>query len=329
MPSNRRVPFFCATLLAMTGIAFAGPATQPAELAPVQHGAAATDSGKYLRFVDQGAGGRLETAETVFVNDQGTVVRLIAAVHIGEGSYFKGLSDSFRQRDAVLYELVKPKDVDVPRPGQESTSAIGTLQRMLKDTLNLEFQLDQIDYSAPNFIHADLDAETFEKMQAERGENFATLMLQQLMKAMSQPQGAGGLPAQDINQELEELVKTFTRPDMERQFKRLIARQLGTMEEHALGLDGPGGSVILTERNKAAVRVLENVLKDGKRDIAIFYGAAHMPDLAERLKTMGFKPVATEWRMAWDLTIRYDEPSAVEKLLMELIRGMDDGTPGR
>jgi hypothetical protein len=101
------------------------------------------------------------------------------------------------------------------------------------------------------------------------------------------------------------------------------------MEEHALGLDGPGGSVILTERNKAAVRVLENVLKDGKRDIAIFYGAAHMPDLAERLKTMGFKPVATEWRMAWDLTIRYDEPSAVEKLLMELIRGMDDGTPGR
>jgi hypothetical protein len=99
------------------------------------------------------------------------------------------------------------------------------------------------------------------------------------------------------------------------------------MEEHALGLDGPQGSVILTERNKAAIAVLENMLDDEKKDIAIFYGAAHMPDLAKRLESMGFKPVATEWRMAWDLTIRPDQPSAVEKLLMELMRGTDE--PGR
>ena len=116
MPSNRRLPFFWATFLAMTGIAFAGAATLPAVVVRVARGAAAAASGQYLRFVDQGAGGRLETAETVFVNDQGTVVRLVAAVHIGEGSYFKGLADSFHQRDAVLYELVNPKDVDVPRP---------------------------------------------------------------------------------------------------------------------------------------------------------------------------------------------------------------------
>jgi hypothetical protein len=111
---------------------------------------------------------------------------------------------------------------------------------------------------------------------------------------------------------------------MERQIKLYIAKQIGQMEEHALGLDGPGGSVILTERNKAAMNVLENVLKDGKKDIAIFYGAAHMPDLEKRLATLGFKPVATEWRMAWDLTIRYDEPSAVEKALLDLIKGLED-----
>ena len=39
---------------------------------------------------------------------------------------------------------------------------------------------------------------------------------------------------------------------------------------------------------------------------------------------MGFKPVATEWRMAWDLTIRYDEPSAMEKVLIDLIKGLDE-----
>ena len=309
----------------------AGPTTLPGDVAVAGQKQAEPQQkleklSGFMRFVDQGpTGGRLETADVVFVNDAGAVVRLVSAVHIGESSYFKGLADSFRERDCVLYELVKPKDAAVPMPGvpRESTNAIAQLQGFLKDTLNLEFQLDQIDYSAPNFVHADLDAETFTKMQEERGETFAQLMLQQLMKAMTTPPPAAD--AQAADEALEDLIRMFTRPDMERQVKLFIAKQLGQMEEHALGLDGPNGSVIVTERNKAAIKVLENVLKDGKKDIAIFYGAAHMPDFVGRLKGMGFKPVATEWRMAWDLTIRYDEPSAVEKVLIDLIKGLDEG----
>ena len=311
----------------------AGPATQPGDVAVAEQKQAQPPQQKldklsgFMRFVDQGAtGGRLETADVVFVNDAGAVVRLVSAVHIGEAAYFKGLADSFKQRDCVLYELVKPKDAAVPMPGvpRESTNAIAQLQGFLKDTLNLEFQLDQIDYSAANFVHADLDAETFTRMQEERGETFAQLMLQQLMKAMTTPPPMAADP-QAADEALEDLVKMFTRPDMERQVKLFIAKQLGQMEEHALGLDGPNGSVIVTERNKAAIKVLENVLTDGKKDIAIFYGAAHMPDFVERLKAMGFKPVATEWRMAWDLTIRYDEPSAVEKVLIDMLKGFDEG----
>ena len=49
----------------------------------------------------------------------------------------------------------------------------------------LDFQLDAIDYSAKNFVHADLDAETFRKMQEQRGETFEMLFLKELMKAMS------------------------------------------------------------------------------------------------------------------------------------------------
>ena len=319
--------------LALAARLYAGPSSQPAgdvavaaQQQQLQQQQQKLDKlSGFMRFVDQGAaGGRLETADVVFVNDAGAVVRLVSAVHIGEGAYFKGLADSFEERDCVLYELVKPKDGAVPVPGveRESMSAIGDLQRFLKDTLNLEFQLDQIDYSAPNFVHADLDAETFTKMQEERGETFAQLMLQQLMKAMTTPPAAVDPAAAD--EALEDLIKMFTRPDMERQVKLFVAKQLGQMEEHALGLDGPDGSVIVTERNKAAMKVLENVLKDGKKDVAIFYGAAHMPDFAERLTAMGFKPVATEWRMAWDLTIRHDEPSAVEKVLMDMIKGMDE-----
>jgi hypothetical protein len=303
----------------------AAASKRPADLAPAPAAAGAEvrhSLSQFMRFIDQGAaGGRFETADVVFVNDQGAVVRLVSAVHIGEASYFKGLDDSFRQRDVVLYELVKPRGGGLPVPGADATNAIGQLQRFLKDSLRLEFQLDQIDYSAPNFVHADLDTETFQQMQEERGETFATLMLQQLMKAMTQPVRPAAV--EDMDQAMEDLVKLFTRPDMERQIKIFVARQLGEMEEHALGLDGPNGSVIITERNKAAIKVLENVLEDGKKDIAIFYGAAHMPDLAQRLQAMGFKHVATEWRLAWDLAIRHDQPSAIEKVLMDLLRGTD------
>ena len=76
----------------------------------------------------------------------------------------------FENDDAVLYELVKPKDGGVPQPGQKAGSIIGQVQHLMKDVLNLDFQLDDIDYSKPNFVHADMDAETFTKMQEDRGE---------------------------------------------------------------------------------------------------------------------------------------------------------------
>ena len=53
--------------------------------------------------------------------------------------------------------------------------------------LNLDYQLDDIDYTRPNFVHADLDAETFQQLQSERGESFAQLILTSLSKAMSDP----------------------------------------------------------------------------------------------------------------------------------------------
>jgi hypothetical protein len=111
---------------------------------------------------------------------------------------------------------------------------------------------------------------------------------------------------------------------MSRQLKLILARHLAEADMSAFGFDGPGGSVIIHERNSAAIKVLEDSLKQGKKDIAIFYGAAHMPDMSARLIDMGFKPVATEWRQAWDLTIRADQPSAVEEMLMQLIRGLNE-----
>jgi len=100
------------------------------------------------------------------------------------------------------------------------------------------------------------------------------------------------------------------------------------MDTAAMGLDGPGGSVIVTERNKAAMQTLDDTLGKGAKKVAIFYGAAHMPDMASRLEAEGFKPVATGWTVAWDLTIRADQPSAIESLLDNLLNANDADNSG-
>jgi hypothetical protein len=300
--------------------------------------AVAKEPDKFVRFTDERGGGQLETAVVTYRNAAGVELRLVSAIHIGERSYFEGLAKDFDACDAVLYELVKEKDAALPGPDEVRRRAaagdpadghpIGQLQRFLKDTLNLEFQLDVIDYTKKNFVHADMDRAAFEKAQAERGESFETMMLQQLIAAMRKPQPELLPGGDDPEQMLREMVKLLTRPDMERQVKTFIAKQMDQMQDAAMGLDGPGGSVILTERNKAAVKVLEDAVKSGKRKISLFYGAAHMPDLAKRVREMGFKPDGkVEWKAAWDLRIRADKPSAIEELLNDVIDALDEPEP--
>jgi hypothetical protein len=202
---------------------------------------------------------------------------------------------------------------------------------MMKQTLNLSFQLDVVDYQAKNFVHADLDAETFERLQRDKGQTFPELFLKAMIKAMTDPDAAKQNPlagADDPEQMLHSLIRTFTRPDAERQLKLLLARQMTSIEQDA-SMFGGEDSVILADRNAAAMKVLEQTLKDpAKKQIAVFYGAAHMPDLEKRLKTLGFTKAATEWRTAWDLKIRADQPSAIEQLLdgavEELFKGLEE-----
>jgi hypothetical protein len=312
---SRRCPRFLplAVLLALIPCAGAEPTTQP--IVP--------DS--FMRFVDDGhGGGSLQTADVAFRDPGGVVVHLIGAVHIGEKSYYDGLNNDFKGYDAVLYELVKSKDAAPPAPGdaEKSDNPVSKFQRFLKDSLELDFQLDDIDYTAANFVHADLDKETFEKMQEDRGETFEQIMLRQLVKAFTDPPPVkAGAADEDPT---DDLLAVLTHPDMERQIKVVIARQLGQIDLAAMGLDGPGGSVLVTERNKAAMKVLSDTMATGKKKIAVFYGAAHMSDMTKRLEAMGFSPVSARWNLAWDLTIRSDQPSAVEKLMRNVLDSLND-----
>ena len=255
----------------------------------------------FLRFVDDGkGGGRLESAIVTYRNADGATVHLVAALHLGEKSYYDGLSKTFEGYDALLYELVKPKDASAPAPKRADLQAVGGLQQWMGELLELKFQLDAIDYTKPNFVHADLDAETFVKMQEERGETMFSLMLRAMQAEMQRQAEGKGDPAAEIG--LFDLIAAFASPDSARQLKLLLARQFQNMEAQMAALEGEEGSVILGERNKAALKVLKETVAAGKKNVGVFYGAGHMSGLEAGLVEMGFKPDKTEWRVAWDLT---------------------------
>ncbi len=59
-------------------------------------------------------------------------------------------------------------------------------------------------------------------------------------------------------------------------------------------------SVIVGERNKAALAALEDALQSGCRRVAIFYGSAHLPDLDRRLRSdFQLTPGDVHWKTAW------------------------------
>ncbi len=328
MTRSLRYLAFWVVAVPMFAVAWVQAAPQDADTAAVTAPADAQQTiepKKFMRFVDDGHnGGRFETAIVTYRNKDGATVQLVGAIHIGEKSYYESLNRKFESDDAVLYEMVAPKGMGAPKPGQKSDNPINQLQHLMKDVLDLDFQLDDIDYSKPNFVHADMDAQTFQQMQEERGETFEDLILKQIKHALLDPDSKKQVQDVDTDKLIDSFVEVLTRPDMERQIKLAVARQMDKIEDTAMGVDNPNGSVIVTERNKVAMKVLKKTLDSGKRHISVFYGAAHMPDMSQRLRDMGFKPVSTEWETAWDLSIRPNEPSAAERLLKEFLHALDD-----
>lgn len=266
---------------------------------------------QFLRYLEESDGSAtLETGILRYKDEQGRIVDLIGAVHVGDTSYYEHLNRAFKSYDALLYEMVKPKDMDLgrepePDPAAKTKSSgswVGGFQRFLKDTLDLDFQLDAIDYRAKNFVHADLDAETFARLQAERGESILLLMLKASLDAAK---AMGGGDARSAMEQEMSLLLSFFAKDRAMALKRVLGKQFGELEKIAAGFEkGPRGeeSVLVVERNKACLAVLENELKAGKKRIGIFYGAAHFPDMERRLLAdFGMKLESQDWLIAWNI----------------------------
>jgi hypothetical protein len=236
------------------------------------------------------------------------IVDLVTAVHIGEKTYYERLNREFEGYDAVLYELVAPEGTRVPKGGGAgSGSFISMIQKAMKDVLELDFQLQVIDYTRPNLIHADMSPAQFSESMSKRGESMLSMFIRMMITAMNQ-QDSQETAASDT-----QLIMALFDKNRAMALKRVMAEQFQSMDGMLSSLDGPDGSTLVSERNKVALEVLRKQIGQGKKKLAIFYGGGHMPDFDKRLRDQfGLVPTSTRWLVAWDLK-RESNPASDEK----------------
>ncbi len=243
----------------------------------------------------------LDVALSTYELVGGQTVTLVGAVHLADAKHYQRLNKELSKFSTVLYELVAPDGTKpIPRdqmPKDMKPSGLSQLQYSLGDLLDTRFQLDEVDYTPKSFVHADLSLEDLAREMREKGESPFTLLLGILKEVFTM----GADPKmQELSQNLS-FTSLFLNP---KSFKMALAQALAS-SDHEDGIPGLTAIApfLIDARNIAALEVLSSQLKNGGDHIAIYYGAAHMPDFEQRLmKDFGAERKETYWLVAWDLT---------------------------
>ncbi len=242
----------------------------------------------------------LETSVTRYegVNAKGERVNvdLVGVVHIGEPEYFAAFNKQFENYDAVLYELVAPEGTRIPKGGRmdEGLNPIAALQNGMKAVLDLEFQLEHVDYTKENFVHADMSPDEFLECMTENDESFGKYFLRAVGQSIAQ-QNSGDISQADL------LLSVFS-DDPALELRRVMAKQMKDIEGGMMIFRGKNGSTIITHRNRKALEVLKKQIDLGKTNIAIFYGAGHMPEMQSQLSAdFKMQRAGRYWMTAWKL----------------------------
>lgn len=288
-------------------------------------------------------------------------VDLVSTIHIADKEYFTTLQKELEPYDSILYEMVASKETLENRRNPIASkrlkssrsrgfSILGFIQRQMARVLTLDFQLDCLDYDTENWYHADLDFETFQLLQKEKGESFFSFardMTIRSTKAMIQPAlvtegrdtwrskllwvsrvfpmplvglfliGAFCADFGDQTSDYPEL-EALSRLDFGAAMKVFLAKRL-TSELTLETSDIEEKSVIIGERNRAATEALRRAIEQGHKRIGILYGGGHMPDLGRRLREeFDLVPSEVRWVTAWSIR----NPTDLETSSYPILRKM-------
>lgn len=236
----------------------------------------------------------LQTATTRY-SKNGIHIDLIGAVHIADEAYYKKLNDSFKAYPVLLFEMIGgehlgqgralPTEMEDKEGASNSLSFLNTAFDTMQTMLDLSGQKDHIDYTAKNFLHADLTLQEFQTLQESRKESLLSFALKQSLQkdTSSQPSSLGLLFA---------LISR--NPD---KLKLQLIDTLGNGDNQMAAMTGE--NVIINDRNIKCLEVMQQQIDAGVKTIGIFYGAAHFPDMEARLQKQGFKKTQQQWLDAW------------------------------
>lgn len=223
---------------------------------------------------------------------EGVTVTLLGAVHIADKAYYTDLNTRFKTYDRILFEMIGgDKLAEAQKQEAEGkkieTSILANTYKMVSSFLKLADQKTEIDYSAKNFVHADLTMAEFKKLQEDRGESILGFALEA---------AKNGNAANDPS---TFSLMTALLTGNSNKAKLLLIDSLAGGDEAMAGLVNP--SVIITDRNTKALEVLDAQIKVGHKNLGIFYGAAHFPDMEKSLLQKGYKKTKQEWLTAWSV----------------------------
>ncbi len=231
-------------------------------------------------------------------------VDLVGAIHVGDKAYYAELNNRFENYDSLLYELIAPKNTVIKRSADDREGFISNAQRMLKGMLDLSFQLDEIDYSKPNFVHADLSPEELSASMDERNESLYVYFWRVFYASMDEyakdPLGMRDWKA----------LSALLTADADNAIKIMMAYEMTDLKQIRKILGDDSDSAVIGARNERAIEVLRSKLnaRTDMMRIGIFYGVAHMPDLEERLvNELGLVRREIVWIDAWNLGQQLDD----------------------
>ncbi|MCI0675742.1 MAG: type II secretion system protein GspG [Phycisphaerales bacterium] len=204
-------------------------------------------------------------------------------------------------------------------PSPDLLSHDDNLQQQLADALGLEFQLQALSYEKDNWRCSDMAMDVLSRRLQDKGIDF---------DVVGGTLAGSSLPAQIIKLLLGliRFADSFLDGAIADTFKVVMIEMLAdeTVMDQALEQLGPGfGEVIVNDRNQIVIDDLKKVIEREPdiKSVAVLYGAAHMPDLTERLcSQLGYAAAdEQQWVTAIEVDFRRSAVSANE---IDRIRAM-------
>jgi hypothetical protein len=202
----------------------------------------------------------------------------------------------------------------------------GGVQAEIASVLGLSFQLHALDYAGENWQLADMtDAELADRasvldvdvgplMEGLSGGGLTARMGRMVLMLVRIADLVSGNQVRDIVKVI--LIEALANPEALEMAQQTGAPGMGGLME-----------LILDDRNRVALECLDEFqLVAPEASVALFYGAAHMPGLAEGLETRGWTAVEEP---SWLTAIEVDlEASKVDPDTMTLVRRQMAGSLG-